>query len=272
MEQLADGRYGPWRWIDRTFGTKIDGGNPNSDANVLHVHERTPGQALAPQFAMVRMTNKGSAASVGFGVRFMKAMWVAGQWVNGTTTYTDDTTDFQSAATGDCVLETTTNNDGHIVACKKLFSAICYNVSTASTGSPVRTLEYSTGTSTWTAMPAFHSFIPSGANYALGENFAWFAIPNDWAVMAAGHGTGVPVGYYGIRVRSTTAPTVAAIASSITVHYITPLAFALATSATATMEFGGQYAPFPPDCDAIVGCSQPTNGGNSIQALIRTRE
>lgn len=270
MEQLADGRYGPWRWIDRAYSTKVDGGNPNSTTNVIASHDRV-GEAMVPQVAMVRMTNKGSAASVGFGVRFMKEMWVAGQWTNASATYTDDTTDFQSAATGDAALETTTNNDGHIILCRKIFNSVCYSVTTASTGSPIRTLEYSTGTSTWTSVPAIHSNIPSSSNYGTGENFLWFPIPNDWAVTTPSHGTGIPVGYYALRVRATTAPTVAGVAGSLSVHYIVPLAFALATSAIATLEFGGQYAPFPEESDAFVGCAQPASAGNTIQALVRTR-
>lgn len=270
MEQSADGRYGPFKYVDKSFNTFIDGGVPGSYAKVLLAHDREQGEALTPQVGYVRFLNRGASSIVGVGVRFMSSMWVAGQWTHGATTYTDDTTDFKDTGTADAALETTTNNDGFLVGCLKPFNALSMLISTASTGSPARVVEYSLAGGSWATILGFNIAVAS-TNYSVGENVLWFVAPADWAVMEAGHGTGVPTGYFGLRVRSTTAPTVAGLATSMTVHHIQCMAYSLGTNSIATLDFGGLYAPWPGECDAIVGCTNNASSANNVQMIVRTR-
>lgn len=271
MEQLADGRYSNWQFIDKAVPTRIDGGDPNSNTNVLLTHPRLGTAGMRLQLAWAKVFNRTSAAHFGIGVRFPMASWRAGLWTHGTTTYTDDTTDFQSAATNDAALETTTNNDGFLVACDFQFNAIAMMIQTASTGSPARTIEYSIAGGSWKAAPGAVSFLAQTANYVGGavENSIWINTPTDWAVLEAGHGTNVPVGKYGLRIRATTAPTVAAIASSISVHSITVIEYSIATLGSGTSNFGGIYAPLDPNGEALVMCTSNGNTANHCQALVR---
>jgi hypothetical protein len=198
-------------------------------------------------------------------------MWKAGQWVNATTTYTDDTTDFQDAGASDAALETLTNNDGFLVSSRVKFNALSINVGTASVGVPARVLEYSSGTSTWTAITNFISFAGSGAVYATGENVIVWVPPADWAVMAGGHGTGVNTGQYGIRIRATTASGTAGVASTMSVHRIYFLTEGLADNNLIDIPLGGMYFPMELSGEALVSYISVLNNQNRVTALVRTR-
>ena len=63
--------------------------NPTQGTNP---NVRAEGMALG-YFSL--LNRSGGAASVGIGVRIPNHLWSAGQWVDATTTYTDDTTDAQ---------------------------------------------------------------------------------------------------------------------------------------------------------------------------------
>lgn len=145
----------------------------------------------------------GSDAVCGVAVRIPVDLWTAGQWVQSTTTFTDDTTDAQDAGTSDFALGTTTNNDGWCLFCDIPFNVVSVVVGTAASGgSPAFDLAYTIAGGTWTAIT--NAFVmPS--TIATGEQLVWFAKPQGWAVSESGHGTGVPTGKYGIRVRATTA-------------------------------------------------------------------
>lgn len=269
MEQLADGRYGPWKLVDMSWSKIIDGGDPNSNDNVFYVHPRgtdAPGGAHI-QVAHVSILNRASAADFGWGVRLNKSSWTAGQWVHGTTTFTDDTADAQDAGTADFALDTLTNGDGYLVACNTIFSAISINGSQANTGAPARAVEYSTAGGTWTAAVT----LGVTSAYTSGESFVWIQPVGNWIPMTAGHGTGVPVGKYGLRVRATTAPTQVALASTISVHRIYQVHRQLATNAYGTTNFGGFYAPLDPEGDAFVCITANPNVNNHCMALVRSR-
>jgi hypothetical protein len=275
MANNADfGPYEPWQLIDRAPGKLIDGGDPNSTTNVLFTHPDVTRANAQIQIAYASLQNRsGSTAAVGLGVRIPTTLWKAGQWVHATTTYTDDTVDFQDAGTGDAALETTTNGDGCLFSSSRLFNAIAISVTTASTGSPVRVLEYSTGTSTWTSLTNFISFAGSSANYSgsEAENLVWFIPPVDWAVMASGHGTGVTVGHYGLRIRATTAPTVAGVASMASVHRIYWSLEGLADNNVYEMPLGGMYAPMEVDAAHLVAAFSVANIQNRATVLLRAR-
>lgn len=269
MLQQSDGRYGPWQLIEKSFVTHIDGGTPNSNSNVLLYNDRGE-DGISPQIAWVRIFNRsGSSMICGHGIRLSKPSWQAGQWTHGTTTFTDDTTDFQDVGTGDAPLETTTNNDGFLVAAATPFNGISLLVSTASTGSPTRILEYSIAGGAWASVISPLKAYAS-TNLAVGEELIVFSEPVDWEPMSSSHGTGVPVGKYGFRMRATTAPTVAAVVTSITVHKLHVHSLALGSGGASLTEYGGLYAPMTGG-DAVVAFQTVKAGPTIVQMLVRLR-
>lgn len=203
----------------------MDGGDPNILTNMLYVPPVMPFPTLyrfAIQKAEIQNRSGGSEAFIGIGARHHKTRWKAGQWVDATTTYTDDTADAQSSTTTDFPLETTTNNDGFVVGSLDKFNLIDILAATASVGAPVRELNYSKADGTWgtIALAAMYVPPPSGAQYIITgskENAIAFEPPIDWAPVVAAHGTNIPVGYYCIRIRATTAPGTAGVATSLTI-------------------------------------------------------
>jgi len=272
MHGWNDGEYSRWVGVDAAPTALIDGGNPNSNTHVLFSQERSATGGIRVQLAYTSLQNRsGSVVQCGVGVRLDKAIWKAGQWVNSTTTFTNDTTDFQSAAASDAALETLTVNDGFLVSSPRLFNGLSIDVGTASTGSPIRVLEYSTGTSTWTSVTNFIGFAGSAANYTTGENVLVWVPPANWSVMASGHGTGVPIGEYGIRVRATTAPTLAGVASTMSVHRLYFLIEGLADNNVYEVPLGGMYFPMELAGDSLVSYISVLNNQNRVTALVRTR-
>lgn len=268
----SEGEYSKWEAIDKAPTALIDGGDPSSNTHVLYSHARSASGGIRLQLAYFSLQNRsGGAANIGIGVRIPTTMWKAGQWVHATTTYTDDTTDFQDAGASDAALETLTNNDGFLVSSTKQFNALCINVGTASVGVPVRVLEYSSGTSTWTAITNYISFAGASAVYPTGENVIVWVPPANWAVMAAGHGTGVTVGHYGIRVRATTASGTAGLASTMSVHRLYFLTEGLADNNLIDVPLGGMYFPMDLQGEALVSYISTVNNQNRVTALVRAR-
>ena len=272
MHGFNDGEYSRWQAVDLATTALIDGGDPNSNTHVLHAHERGAVGGMRLQLAYASLQNRSAgAAHVGIGTRLDKAIWKAGQWVHATTTFTADTTDFQDVGANDAALETTTNDDGFLVSSPRKFNALAINVGTASIGTPVRVLEYSVGTTTWTAITNYISFAGAGAVYGVGENVIVWVPPANWAVMAAGHGTGVPVDEYGIRIRATTASTTAGLASSMSVHRLYFLLEGLADNNVYEVPLGGMYFPMEQVGDALVSYISILNNQNRVTALVRSR-
>ena len=274
MEQLADGKYTPWQLVDGSSARLIDGGDPNSNAWVFYTHRRGETTPIQLQLAWARVMNReASATSFGVGMRLHKNAWKAGQWTNASTTYTDDTTDFQDADTADAPLETTTINDGFIVQSSSIFNALSILVQTASTGSPVRILEYSNSSGGWTTLSKVISAAATSSNYtgSATENLLWWSPATDWAPIIAGHGTGLTLGLYGLRVRATTAPTVAGVATSMTVHRIYSPSINVAQYSVHQIDFGGFYAPLSMEGDALVFATSTVSTGHPCSALVRAR-
>lgn len=273
MEQLADGRYGPWVLVDASPLRLVDGGNPTDFSHTLYASPRQDGLPLSLQLGYARIVNRtGGTIHAGVGVRLPMASWTAGQWTHGTTTYTDDSDDFKSAATGDAPLETTTNGDGFLVQSPHIFNALSILVTTASTGSPTRIAEYSVAGGTWSTLTMV-GHLSAGSNYSGSgaENLLLWAPPTNWAPMIAGHGTGVTVGRYGLRVRATAAPTVAGVAASMSVHRIYGIIRNIAVDAAHIIDFGGLYAPLFAEGEALVMCTTVAGAGNMCSALVRSR-
>lgn len=269
MEQVADGRYGPWTLINGGVPRNIDGGNPLSTAFCLFTHPRGETAGMTFQVASVRIVNRsGSTQNCGWGVRVPINSWVAGQWTHGTTTYVDDTTDFQDGGVTDAPLETTTNGDGFLVAATMPFNALSYSGATAQAGSPVRVLEYSVAGGSWSSVTTIAqsaSILGGGA-----ESYVWWVMPTNWAVLEAGHGTDVPVGKYGLRQRATTAPSTAAVVSSMTVHRIYANAN-IANNAVNETSFGGLYAPLDAIGENLVQINSGGSASVEYTMLVRAR-
>ncbi len=160
----------------------------------------------AKRFAIAEMSihnRSGSDAHCGIAVRLPVDLWVAGQWTHSSTTFVDDTTDAQDAGTSDFAIGTTTNNDGFAVFCDVPFNVMSVVIGTAASGgTPEWDLAYTVAGGTWTTIT--NAFV-SPSFTATGEQLVWWVGPQDWAVSESGHGTDVPVGQYGIRIRATTA-------------------------------------------------------------------
>lgn len=273
MDRLySDGKFQPWALINTGSSKLADGGDPAVFTFLAH-SLRDNSDGMSPQLAYLRLLNRtGGAIVAGLGARISKSLWKAGQWTHATTTFTDDTTNFQDSSTVTSVLETTTNGDGFLVACKEKFSAIDILMQTASTGSPARAIEYSVAGGTWAAVGT--PYVGNTAtNYpaTATEALQWFQSEDAWAVMEAGHGTNVPIGYYGLRIRATTAPTVAGIAKSITVHQVYFPTVNLANNASFEVNLGGMYMPLTRNCDGISMITNVASSRNHITALVRTR-
>lgn len=209
----------------------------------------------------------GSSAVVGVGGRFPVDLWKAGQWVDATTTFTDDTTDAQDAGTNDFALTTTTNNDGFIVLCKVPFNLIDIVVGTAAAGgTPAFDLAYSIAGGTWSTIS--NAYV-HGDLSGTGENLIWFEPPTDWAVSEAGHATGIDTGYYAVRVRATTAPNAtAALATLITLGRMLFTTEGVADNAVYSL-LGGEEVYLPPQCDALMAAISVANSQNRFTGLYK---
>lgn len=140
---------------------------------------------------------------------FPDSAWEAGQWVDATTTFTDDTTDAQDADTNDFGINTTTINDGHLIGCDYPFGLISYDMTQATTGAALAgVLEYWNGAA-WTGLVAAQMLVDiprsAGTQWATGELIVMFDPPADWA--KGGTGTNVNANRYNLRYRSSAAGT-----------------------------------------------------------------
>ena len=200
----------------------------------------------------------GSPAVVGIGGRLPQSLWTAGQIVAGA--YTDDTTDAQDTDANDFALTTLTNNDGFGVFALVPFSIVSIVVGTAAAGgSPVWDLAYTKAGGSWgTITNAYVSPLFTST----GEQLIWFEPPTDWAPAEAGHGTGVPVGQYGIRCRATTAPNATAgLATNIVLGRMF-LSTESVDDNSVLNNIGGVEIALPPQCDAIcaaISVADPQN-------------
>ncbi len=228
---------------------------------------------LAQRFAIqsLQVQNRsGSTAHVGWGGRLPadSTLWKAGQWVDATTTFTDDTTDAQDSGSGDFALTTTTNSDGFIVFSQIPINILSLIVSQATTGSPIYEVSY-TKASTWGTITLANLLVAPAL--ATGEQLLWWSNPLDLAVSVAGHGTGVPVGYYGYRVRATTAPSQAALATQIIPGIIADSVKSVGPDGVVSWDYAPGEHPVPPQCDALAIAISVANDQNHVTARYRLR-
>lgn len=230
----------------------------------------------------------GGVCAVGIGVRIQNHLWKAGQWVDSTTTYTDDTTDAQDAGTSDFPIETTTDSTGFVILSRVPINGISINVGTASVDAtdPARSLTYSTGAAghTWSsALTNLFSSTGAAAEMATGENAWVWALPVDHMPTTIDDtlGTGIPKGYYAVRIMATTAPdTTAAVATTIEVYRFFHLTEALAdngvyeafygTSELKLSSYNSAEGTSIEYGDAVVAYFSVLNVQNRVTGFVRT--
>lgn len=209
-----------WTTVEKGVVSLMDGGIPSSNANVLWVPPACQyNQQSFLELGFAEFQNRtGATVAAGIGARIHRARWQAGQWTEAGG-YVDNTANAQSAGANDFTLQTLAINSGFVVASRDTFNVIDILGGTASTGGLiVETISYS-GPAGWTAMANQLVMPPSGGtDWAVGENLLWWFEPPDWTPMTVAlHGAGVPAGLYGIKVLATTAPTIAGIATSMSI-------------------------------------------------------
>lgn len=213
-----------WKTAQSDLSVRLRGTNQQTSTGLLHLNSLISGSNSSDttpfdsrrvqgyQLGSYRFQSANAANGCAIGVRIPNWLWGAGFWVDATTTFTDDTTDWQDAGANDFALTTvSTNNDGFIVWSKVKFNLITINVGAASSGtSQAAVSNYSKGDGTWTAFPTnpyLAAFTGASTFYPQGENIIYFREPAQWGKTTGAEGTGVPSGVYAIRVRATTAPT-----------------------------------------------------------------
>jgi hypothetical protein len=232
--------------------------------------------SYANRFAVqsVQVQNRsGSTATIGWGGRLPadSTLWKAGQYTASGTSYTDDTDDAQDSGATDFALTTTTNNDGFIVLCQIPFNILSIIVSaTVSTGSPIYEVAYSVSGGTWTTLTLANLLVAPDFS-AAGENLLWWASPGDWAKTASGHATGIPTGYYGLRVRATTAPSQAPVATQIIPGVIADSVKSVGDAGVVNWDYPNSEHTLPPQCDALAIAISVANDQNSVNARYRLR-
>src|SRR3990172_5775755 len=259
--------------IERAHGLLMDGGVPTGFDNVLW----TPPQmnavrhpcALDIAWAMIQIRAAGSP-EVGIGGRLDRNSWRAFT-LTGAGVLADDTVDAQDVGVNDYPLEIAADaGSGFMVASPYRINLIDLLIGTASTGTnPTRVLEYS-GPAGWVAIANPLVAPVTGAHFTAIETLIWWTDPQDLTPMTVAlHGAGVPEGWYGWRVRSTTVPgTVQAVATSMSVAIIKSL-----QNLGSGNVFGWVpgFSPLHIDapCDALVGVTSIANDANQFSAQVK---
>lgn len=261
--------------IERAHGLLMDGGIPTGFDNVLWTPPQMNGVrhpcALDIAWAMVQIRAAGTP-EVGLGGRIDVKSWRAFA-LTGAGVLTDDTVDAQDPGANDVPLEIAADNgSGFMVASPYRLNVIDLLIGTASTGTnPVRVLEYS-GPAGWVAIA--NALVPpvTAAHFLTGENLVWWTDPQNLTPMTVAlHGAGVPEGWYGWRVRSTTVPgTVQAVATSMSVGIVKSLQN-LTSGNVFGWTPGGPKLHIDAPCDALVGVTSVAHDANQFSALVKMR-
>lgn len=252
---------------------------------------RIPGVGLG--YFSMHVRNAVSTGVYGLGVRIPNYLWRAGTTATGSPdAYTDDTVDAQDAGTADFPLETTTNNDGHMIFSQVPFNAVSYDIDTASVAGAgyAHDISYSDEEGdAWVVMAAnaiwVNSFgtaaIPLTGTTVANEALIVFDVPSRWgrsdAIGSLASG-GAPIGYYGLRVRATDAPDTAAVAGVVGLYRLFFLTEAVADNGTLSQDFGSKDFLMATDPstgqvygDAIVALFSTADEGNRITLQVRGR-
>jgi len=247
--------------------------------------QRIPGIELG--FFSMQNRAGSTQAAVGLGVRLPNRLWIAGQWVDATTTFTDDTVAAQDDTATDFPLETTTASDGFVVASPVPFNALSIDVGTASVDavSVARAVRYTNAAgSGWTDFANLFiqdgaaTNLPATATTVANEYIIAWAPPTDWGRTQAAGLNGIPGGRYAINVRATDAPTTAAVADAMSVYRLFFMTEVLLDNAVFVEDFGAKSVVMALDPntpgegiygDALVALFNVASMGNRVTALVR---
>ncbi len=215
-----------------------------------------------------RSANPGPVALVGL---LKDTIWQAGQWVDATTTYNDDTPDAQSAGADDFALESATSNDGFIVSADVPFGAVSLVTTTAgAAAADAHTAEFwNPQAAQWTGVAAAGLLIDiaRATSWGVGENLILFDPPSNWGV--GGSGTNVPQNRYNLRVRrQPTTPSASALASRI---YVGEVFWSEdAVPVNGAIERFMEFEPFviPPYVTALGMANATLDEGNSLELVL----
>jgi len=216
--------------------------------------------------------NSGGDQVMGIGFRFINSRWLFGQWDDSeTASLTDDTADAQDTDAGDVPLFTTTSNDGFVVQARDRFGIIGLDISTSEAGSPTYSYQYWNG-SAWTNL----NTIAEPATFTSGENNIVFAQPLDWTALADGDTPvdtdGLTAGFYAIRVRATTAPSTAPVASEIWVAQLYDYKEAVSDNDVLNITVEDPIG-FPIDANSsIIPYFSSPNNDNTVTVRYRVRD
>ena len=243
---------------------------------------RLSGLALG-SFAL--QNRSGSTGALGIGVRIPNRYWIAGQWDASETDaeFIDDTAAAQDTTATDFELETTTNDDGYVIAARVPFNAISLDIGTASSGGTVaRAVSYSNAAgSGWTTLT--NLYIQDGAathlsatgSTAANEALVVFAPPADWGKTRASGLSGMSGGFYALRVQATDAPDTAAVADSVSVCRLYGLTEGIGDLGTTNADYGRKPLEVAWDDvegyygDALVALFETADPGNRVLVQVR---
>lgn len=273
--------------INRTHGLLMDGGVPDGYDNVLWKSDPYAGSSslVGPLLALIDVgwaqfqNRAGTDVKVGIGARVARSQWKA-FLMNAAGNLQDETNDAQDSGGNDFDLEVAGGNDsGFMVASPDRFNCIDVLVDGAGNGgTPVRKVQYS-GPSGWKDYSNPLVAPPTTGNWIAGETLIWIGNPVDFTPMTeALHGTGVPVGWYGIRVVSTTAPTnTPGTAKSMSIAQVRQIkgvddsGSSQVGSTFAWAPAGAKDLEFTCKADALVGVVTTAHDGNEWDVLVTTR-
>ncbi|MDF2457679.1 MAG: hypothetical protein K0S79_95 [Nitrospira sp.] len=263
--------------IEAAHGLLMDGGIPGAYNNVLW----TPpllGESVMPcalDIAWAQLQYRGAGTpEVGIGGRLHSDYWRA-YTMTGAAVLADDTVDAQDAGANDFPMEVLNDdNSGFLIASPYKFN--CLDILAGATvsvgGAPVRILEYS-GPAGWVTLSNPLVGPVTGGHYVAGETLVfWTAPQNHQPMTVALHGTGVPEGWYGVRVKATTAPTTTAgLATSISVAIVKAWKDIPATAGIYTLAPSATPLHIDAPCDALVGVCSVAHDANQWSALVKVR-
>lgn len=240
-------------------------GAPNTAANTVPATAGLDCVNQAPQILSATIRNTGETAQLAIVGLLKDTAWWAGQASNIQASVTVDTTDAQSAAANDFALEVANAaNSGCMFGATLPFGAVSIATTTNSAGSPVRVVEYWNGA--WTTISNTTGMIiaqPANWLTTATEDLLVFVPPVDW--VKGGSGTNVNQNTYNLRVRCTTAPTTAGLASRVYLGMV----FAANANVAANAEYNAPWGPgeawlVPPSVAAVGALA---NGANEMHQL-----
>lgn len=263
--------------IEVSHGLLMDGGIPGAYNNVLWTPPLFGGVvmpcALDIGYAQLQYRGAGTP-EVGIGGRLHNNAWKA-YTLTGAGVMADATPAAQNATANDFPLEVQSdNNSGFIIASPYKFNVLdlLVGVASSSGGAAVRILQYS-GPAGWKTITNPLIAPPTSAEYTAAETLLFWTIPQDWTPLTVAlHGTGVPEGWYGIKVKATTAPgTTAGAATSLSVGQVKALKDIPATAGVYTWNPNQGSLHIDAPCDALVGVVGVAHDDNQWSALVKVR-